>query len=87
MATIGETDLIEIQVTGYEIQRQDWEKGKKVWKLCHDTPGYPLPESKSIPCRYADATEARARLARFRENHPEMTYRMLRFVVITESVE
>jgi hypothetical protein len=87
MATIVESDLVEVKVTGYEIQRQVWSLGRAVWLVCFVTPGYPVWEAKSYPCRYTDLSEARARLAKFRERHPEITYRMVRDVTITEVVE
>lgn len=87
MATIVETERLEIAVMGYEIQRRDWQDGEPVWVLCYATPGYDLPEFKMVPCEYNDVTEARARLAKFREDHPETPYRMLRYVTITEVVE
>lgn len=89
MATITETDRLSVEVSGYEIERRDWDNGEQVWKLCYTTPGYSVPESKSYPCRYrADELEdARKRLAKFRENHPEIKYRMTRMVTITEVVE
>jgi len=89
MATIVETERISVEVADYEIQRQDWNNGHAVWVLCYVTPGYPVPEANSYPCRYAGAEleDARKRLALFRARHPEITYRMVRHVTITEVVE